>query len=165
MRFITNLLVAFSVLASFAGAAPAPDPSLVEKPLSIAAVEETQSPTSPLLARGDNYCSPTGPESCNFWIGSTIPLFGSGYQRWWKLFDHSCRGIGGDDGSLPVNGPYSLTSELPYTIELTIESGGFTPNGYFWYAGRRTNLGDNMYCESCSGLTAMRCCRVAFRCR
>ncbi|CAI4212425.1 unnamed protein product [Parascedosporium putredinis] len=132
--------------------------------ITIEGEEQSESPANPLVARGDNYCSPTGAESCNFWIKTTIPIASSGFQRWWGLYSNSCAKIGGSASSLSVTSEsWSLSSQLPYTIELTINFGGYTPGGYFWYAGRKTNLGSNMYCESCSG--ASRCCRVAFQCR
>lgn len=130
--------------------------------------EGDQSAANPLVPRanhGNNFCSPTGPESCNFWLMTSIQLAGTDYQRWWGLYSHTCAKIGGFRWSLSaMSDEYSLRSALPHTIELSITGGGFRPSGYFWYSGRRTDLGKNMYCKSCSGIAASRCCRVAFQC-
>ncbi|CAI4214670.1 unnamed protein product [Parascedosporium putredinis] len=183
MKFTTAIFTIGSLLATSTLAAPAAqseaavghvasDAEQIEALFADIVVEEegedgdNQSPASPLVPRGNNYCSPTGAESCNFWIKTTIPIASSGYQRWWGLYSHTCAKIGGETQSLsPASESWSLTSQLPYTIELTINTGGFRPGGHFWYAGRKTSLGNAMYCEDCSGLTASNCCRVAFRCR
>lgn len=154
MKSIKALLAICTAVVHVTTAAPA---------LTISTADgDYLTPASPLFNRGDNFCSPTGPASCNFYITSWTDFFGSGYRRSWRVFDYACNQIGG--GSLGPGQDHSLTSQLPFTIELHVR-GGIEPRyGHFWYAGTQTSL-DGMYCEGCSDITAASCCRIAFTCR
>jgi hypothetical protein len=122
-----------------------------------------QSFVDPLAARGLNQCSPTGPESCNFYL--SIAKIGSSLDpkisRSWHVYDNGCHDIGG--GTLLYLKSASLRSQLPYTIELNVDGAPWSLSGGFWYAGRYTDLG-GAYCEDCSGQYLTTCCRIAFRC-
>ncbi|CAI4214427.1 unnamed protein product [Parascedosporium putredinis] len=190
MKFVNTFITALSLLAASVAAIPTPESEATAGEVSIPEVEQQQADLPATDAeqiealfndisfdadeeayyeqfqnRESEDDHPTGPESCNFWLMTSIQLAGTDYQRWWGLYSHTCAKIGGFRWSLSaMSDEYTLRSALPYTIELSITGGGFRPSGYFWYSGRRTDLGKNMYCKSCSGIAASRCCRVAFRC-
>lgn len=111
------------------------------------------------IEKRDVLCSPTGRESCNLNIRTWIPIASAGYQRVAYVYDYSCREIG-YKALGATSGHHSMYSELPWTIELDVTGGGFNPTGYFWYAGRKTELSDQV----CGHHGTQRSCRVAFRC-
>ncbi|PYH97111.1 hypothetical protein BO71DRAFT_396538 [Aspergillus ellipticus CBS 707.79] len=124
--------------------------------------EATHSAVSVLQKRFPVMCTPTGAGYCNFGIATYSPS-GNFRLRDMYVYDRDCRGIGTraldtDTGHLSV---YSL---LPWTVEVTVTKAGNIPEGYFWYAGRKTDLGKNLVCQSCPGLTDWVCCQAAFDC-
>ncbi|PWY96531.1 hypothetical protein BO94DRAFT_592378 [Aspergillus sclerotioniger CBS 115572] len=87
-------------------------------------------------------CSPTGANYCNLGIATYAPS-GSVKIREMYVYDRSCRGL----GTTPFNfdkGHLSVQSLLPWTVEVDFTGGGNKPEGYFWYAGRKTDLGRNL---------------------
>ncbi|PYI08798.1 hypothetical protein BO78DRAFT_416396 [Aspergillus sclerotiicarbonarius CBS 121057] len=108
-------------------------------------------------------CSPTGANYCNLGIATYAPS-GNVKLREMYVYDRSCRGL----GATPLSsdkGHLSVHSLLPWTVEVDVTGGGNKPDGYFWYAGRKTDLGRRMVCGECKGLRDWECCRVAFDCR
>ncbi|RAL06090.1 uncharacterized protein BO80DRAFT_450846 [Aspergillus ibericus CBS 121593] len=108
-------------------------------------------------------CSPTGTNYCNLGIASYAPS-GSVKFREMYVYDRSCRGL----GTTPINsdkGHLSVHSLLPWTVEVDVTGGAGQPDGWFWYAGRKTELGKGLVCGECKGLRDWECCRVAFDCR
>lgn len=162
MKYQAVFITSICGFATFSHATPV-SPNLTA-PSDIALdFNNTEATENHLLPRS-NFCSPTGPKHCNLWLKSWIPPLTTGWLREWKVFDSNCKEIGGEK-SLPVDGPYVLRNhQLPHPIDLDIQ-GGFEPAGYLRYDGHEVKLKPGWYCESCSGLSAARCCRTAFQCR
>ncbi|PWY90932.1 hypothetical protein BO70DRAFT_392601 [Aspergillus heteromorphus CBS 117.55] len=124
--------------------------------------EATHSAVSALQKRDPVMCTPTGDGYCNLGIATYSPS-GTFRLREVYIYDRYCKEI----GTRPLNnetGHVSVYSLLPWTVEVNVTEAGIIPGGYFWYAGRKTDLGKNMYCRNCSGLTDWECCQAAFDC-
>ncbi|KAL8388173.1 hypothetical protein RB595_009405 [Gaeumannomyces hyphopodioides] len=125
---------------------------------SEAAAMGTSSPPRPNLV-----CKPTGPGYCTLEIYSARPPVG----RVVVLYDYKCDHMGTwppGSGLLPANGQWSLHSQLPYTVELTLRGDDLEPQGEIWYKGRKTDLnaGWRYNCNDFSNDTE--CLRLAFNC-
>ncbi|KAF9874803.1 hypothetical protein CkaCkLH20_07940 [Colletotrichum karsti] len=150
MKLPTLSLLFLCGFVALCVAAPAPTPS--PSPPSTEALSTNLTTTTTTLTpkRGENNCSPTGPKHCNFFIKTWMPILSAGFQHRWKVFDHTCKQIGGEDALRVDRSDFSLTSQLPYTIELHL-SGGFKPSGHILYAGEKVDL-KKMYCEDCESV-------------
>ncbi|KAL2203357.1 hypothetical protein CC79DRAFT_1337984 [Sarocladium strictum] len=109
-------------------------------------------------------CGLTPMDSCNFGMQYCRVSIETSFH----LYDGSCNKLAEWNTNVPWDPDYaSLTSPLPYTIELSnmdaTSWGAIT--GDLYYAGRHTVLGpDSSYCYACGYMDSCTCCQKAFVC-
>ncbi|EJT69868.1 hypothetical protein GGTG_12751 [Gaeumannomyces tritici R3-111a-1] len=130
----------------------------------LAAVAGLVAPASAQRIGPSHLCTPTGDGFCTLGVFSVSNPTG----HFVTVYDSSCRWLGtlaNNDNPLPPSGTWTFHSQLPYTIELTIDRpDDRQARGYFWYKGRQTILdsGFRSNCNDADDWTS--CLRVAFNC-